>query len=308
MAASSALSPVPGSGPHSEAFKLLPTANVPPANLVESMKAPSQPPSAIDMAMERKTTTPTVACHDLSSNIKHMGPVEYPWRDGGNIYFIPASEIKKSKQRLLSGYRFAAACGLVPEWMGTPEDMANDMLFKIKKPVSDPFMTQMGIIGEPELVKWYDEHIAVTSEAFYARPKNMDFIAALADRVVGEEGILECKVKKRIPQVLLEGRMHMNDFCQVQTEIYCYKRKWCDYLVYGIEDNAIYLRRHYHDWTFWETIARPRAYTFYFRYLQPAQPAQSELPASQGPKEQKSDDKQSLQSLQSLQTLVASST
>jgi putative phage-type endonuclease len=94
---------------------------------------------------------------------------------------------------------------------------------------------QWGIDTEEAAVLFYEAAFGVMSEpcGFFVHP-DMPFSGASPDRLIDDDGLLECKAPETVTHLeyILEGKVPDQYMPQIQWELACTGRKWADFLSY----------------------------------------------------------------------------
>ena len=156
---------------------------------------------------------------------------------------------------------------------------------------------------EPDVRKWYEKYMKCTvDEVGLAVPKWDRRIGGSVDGLVGKDGIIEIKVPENIylplvekskednkqdhqKQELHESDPHEQGHCkenrynhnhiynshydQIQGYLAILQREWCDYIVYGSQDDEIYVERVYRNREYWEDDLYPKIKKYFDTVLLP---------------------------------------
>lgn len=129
---------------------------------------------------------------------------------------------------------------------------------------------ETGVLLEPQVRQWYETTFGTKVEEYsLIVPKWNTRIGASTDGFVGEEGCIEIKCTKGPIYYQLKQRMkdktipiYTNHYDQIQGCMQICNRKWCDYIVYSVEEDNCYVERIYRDDVYWNTILYPHIQNF----------------------------------------------
>jgi putative phage-type endonuclease len=92
-----------------------------------------------------------------------------------------------------------------------------------------------GLNDEIEAAKVYDEHYAKTMACGFITNDEWGFtIGYSPDKLVGNDGLIECKSRRQKYQVetILSGEVPQDYILQIQTGLLVSGRSWCDFISY----------------------------------------------------------------------------
>jgi len=197
------------------------------------------------------------------------------WIDYGNYY------IYNDEQRTI-GWKQArkgrVTGSIVSECIGnknfhTPLEMANQIAGISSIPISSEQQKIMdyGTLHEDDARKWYSDMNGVTvREGGFAVPKFDSRIGMSPDGIViinnEEVGLIEIKCPQSFYKPLIDyenkGRpstekynhIWRSHYDQMQMGMAIFDKKWCDYIVFCIPDNKVFVERVYRNRDYWNEM------------------------------------------------------
>lgn len=149
------------------------------------------------------------------------------------------------------------------------------------------FLAQHGVKNEPIARNWYAKSRNVKiQEIGLAVPKWEPRIGASIDGdVVGTEGIIEIKSPLEMykslkdhmykietgwqPPAFYHNHIWEKHYAQIQGSLKIMEKKWCDYIVYAVQSNLVYVERIYFNEEYWEKTLWPRLLYFLDYIMEP---------------------------------------
>lgn len=164
----------------------------------------------------------------------------------------------------ITGSRIAAVLGLNP--YSKPGDVLREMVREFAgapREFTGNDATRHGQAHEPDALALYEARFGIMCHGggdLIIHPKH-DFLAVTPDGLVGDDGIVECKAPYRgTYSTIAELPYYLP---QVQLQLACTGRAWCDFVVW--RDGTIAIDRVPHD-PHWLTFALPDLREFIAMY------------------------------------------
>lgn len=153
----------------------------------------------------------------------------------------------------------------------SPQQVAEYIKEGKKVPVQNARKRDNGVIGEPLVFKWYNDTIEPVKAAGAAVSKDTPWLVSIADGEVGDDGLLEIKVRDQLDSNNLKGMIMARDYVQLLAEMHSYHRKWVDYVVLGRITGQLCRIRVYFDPKIW-AVCQSRGEDFVKRFLLSSSP------------------------------------
>lgn len=146
----------------------------------------------------------------------------------------------------------------------TPEKLANIMKGLEKEEYNDAM--RAGNKYESTARDLYKEFNDVdVLEVGLAVPKFNTKISASSDGLVGDDGCIEIKCPKKMYYSYYNftmEKMFKTHYDQIQGNMAIYNRKWCDYVIYGWEEETYFYKRINFDPNYWNNDLLPKINEF----------------------------------------------
>lgn len=176
----------------------------------------------------------------------------------------------QARRYRLTGSEAGAALGVNP-WK-TPEDLIRQMVrahHNAEREFKGNVATNYGTLHEPLAVMDYTIKTGnmVDDCGFFVHPEN-PWLGATPDGLIDEDGLLEVKApygqRSKKPPQFKTVREQEHYYAQMQVELACTGRKWCDFYQWSEHGDA--LDRVYANPRWWGENF-PKLQAFYDRYL-----------------------------------------
>ena len=108
---------------------------------------------------------------------------------------------------------------------------------------SESFQSQAmldGIENEKFAVAWYEMQTGLlTDDSKFVKHHTIPMYGASPDRFIGTYGLLEvkCPIRETYLDYIETGKIDRGYYLQMQTQLDCTDRKWCDFLVFSTAYN-----------------------------------------------------------------------
>ena len=213
-------------------------------------------------------------------------PDDINWKDMGT-YWLNINKQSTSAsakrhgwgpKRLLTCSNFATAAGHNTRF-SSPADLAYNMITEKREPILEDHEKtniERGIRNEPIARELYERIYGVkVIEVGLAVPKFDIRIGTAVDGMVDDDGCIEIKCPAYIYPKLKhmsngdpKTRIYSSHYDQMQGSMAICNRKWCDYIVYGVEEGKLYVERVSFDHKYWHDDLYPKL-TNFIEYVMP---------------------------------------
>jgi hypothetical protein len=160
----------------------------------------------------------------------------------------------EAKRNRLTTSKFGQALNFSP--FGSSDDLIKEIKYGIQKSIDEKSKKNMEMGNYTEIIarKLYPLKV---EQVGLVVPKWNNLIGTSPDGLFGDDGMIEIKTFNKIPDFVLDSKIYINHYVQIQGSMKILNRKWCDYIACEYEEDGglkTITIRFYFDNNYWESI------------------------------------------------------
>lgn len=210
------------------------------------------------------------------------------WKKEGPLYIFTGDQRSEewflARKNRVTASRISASIGDSP--FSTVEKVAQVIRGEYREE-TNPHMVR-GTKFEDMIRKFYEEEKdIIVNEIGFVFHEDLPYIGVSPDGVVDEDGLIEIKCPENIYEplniIIEEGKrrydrwgkpLHIfnSHYDQMISQMAIMGRKWCDYVVYGLNDEQLYIERIKYNEKYWNYFLLPQIKKFIRQHLKGTSP------------------------------------